>query len=80
MSETEKPHEDELEFYADGEVSSLDAKVPMWLKWSYITSFIIGSITLYLFWNGSHGFLDRGYWNQLQKAANTTFPYINADK
>lgn len=62
----------DTEFYGDPGIASKDAKIPQWLKWVYVTLPIWGLITLYLYWNGSHGWLDRGYWHQLQKAANTT--------
>lgn len=57
-----------------GPPESFDAPVPKWLLWSYIILPIWGLITLYIFWNGSWGWLDRGYWKELQQAANTTFP------
>lgn len=62
----------DTEFYGDPGIASNDAQIPKWLKWVYFTLPIWGLITLYLYWNGSHGWLDRGYWHQLQKAANTT--------
>ncbi len=55
--------------------SSNDAKVPGWLKLTYIILPIWGIFTFYFYWNGSAGWLDRGYWNKLQQAANTTFPF-----
>ena len=67
---------DELEQYADG-IFSKDATVPGWLKLTYFSLPIWGIITFFIYWNGSHGWLDRGYWSQLQKAANTTYPTIN---
>jgi hypothetical protein len=65
---------DELEVYGDG-VTSADAKVPRWLKWTYIILPIWGVIVWHIYWNGSVGWLDRGSWAELQEAANTTFPY-----
>jgi len=50
-----------------------DKGPPMWLKISYILIPLWGFIAFYLYWNGSHGFLDRGHWQELQKAAHTTF-------
>lgn len=70
------PEDDELEAYPDG-LFSKDAKVAGWLKATYIILPIWGVITFLIFWNGSHGWLDRGYWDQLQRAANTTYPPIN---
>lgn len=49
-----------------------DKGAPRWLYWSYIILPIWGVVTFFLFWNGSHGWLDRGYWQQLEKAADTT--------
>jgi hypothetical protein len=58
---------------------SNNAQVPKWLLVTYLVLPIWGLIALYIFWNGSVGWLDRGYWHQLQRAANTTFPYVNQD-
>lgn len=67
----------EIELYGDPGIASYDAKVPLFLKLTYILLPIFGFIAWYYFWNGSTGWLDRGYWNQLQIAANTTLPYEN---
>lgn len=81
MESDQPPQEKEhLDLYADGSIVSADAKVPHWLKWVYIIMPIWGLIWFYLYWNGSEGWLDRGYWGELQKAANTTTPYINVDE
>lgn len=69
----------DVEEYGDPGIESYDAKVPTWLKWTYITLPIWGIITFALYWNGSSGWLDRGYWRQLQNAAKTTFPIVNYD-
>lgn len=66
--------QEELETYGDTGIYSADAKVPGWLKLNYILWPIWGIIWFYMFWNGSHGWLDRGYWHELQIAAKTTFP------
>lgn len=63
----------ELDIYADGSIKSADATVPLWLKCVYIIMPIWGIIWFILYWNGSSGWLDRGYWGELQKAANTTY-------
>jgi hypothetical protein len=73
-SDEENPVTD---IYGDDRIKSRDAKVDGWLKFFYIVLPIWGFIILALYWNGSKGWLDRGYWNQLQKAANTTYPKIN---
>jgi hypothetical protein len=69
----------ELEVYGDG-LTSADAKVPGWLKWTYIILPIWGIIVWYIYWNGSVGWLDRGSWAELQEAANTTFPFKADDE
>jgi hypothetical protein len=67
----------EIKFYGDPEIASYDAKVPKFLIWVYILLPIWGILALYVFWNGSFGWFDRGYWHELQIAANTTFPIEN---
>jgi len=47
--------------------------VPSWLKWVYILLPLWGLLWFSLYWDGSYGWLDRGYWHNLQQAANTTF-------
>ena len=68
---------DELEFYGDPGIASLNAKVPKFLIANYIFWPLWGIVTLCYFWNGSVGWMDRGYWHELQVAANTTFPIEN---
>ena len=63
----------DVEYYGDEGIASKDAQVPRWLIWVYVTLPFWGILTFYLYWNGSQGWLDRGYWQQLQQAANTTF-------
>lgn len=83
MSSSQDPYDSEidqepseLEFYADEGISSLDAPVPFWLKCNYVFWVIFGIIWFFMFWNGSTvSFFDRGYWHELQEAANTTYPY-----
>ena len=65
---------EEIEEYGDQYIASAGAKVPRWLLWSYGILVIWGFIWFSLYWNGVTGWLDRGYWFQLEKAANTTFP------
>lgn len=71
---------EELEDYGDPNILSADAKVPMWLKLTYILLPIWGIVSFAIYWNGSRGWLDRGYWEQLQRAANTTYPFENLDE
>lgn len=61
----------------DAIIPSKETNIPKWLIWTYIVLPIWGVITFFIFWNGSHGWLDRGYWNELQKASNTTYPQRN---
>lgn len=70
-------HADELEEYGDPGIVSLDRPVPKWLRIVYVIVPIWGLTCLYLYWNGTTGWLDRGYWHELQIAANTTFPVQN---
>jgi len=67
----------DIEAYGDKGITSANAPVPTFLKWTYILLPIWGIIWFYLYWNGMYGWLDRGYWQQLERAANTTFPVIN---
>lgn len=71
--------EQHLEFYGDDQIASAHGKVPLWLIANYIIWPIWGVIWFILYWNGSWGWLDRGHWEQLQRAANTTFPSENHD-
>lgn len=68
--------ENHEEFYAD-DIKSDDKSVPFFLILTYALLPFWGFFSLYYYWNGSEGWLDRGYWKQLQKAANTTIPEIN---
>lgn len=70
---------DDLELYGDQKIASFDAPIPKWLIATYIIVFLIGIMWLYMFWEGSCGWFDRGYWFELQKAANTTYPWHDAD-
>lgn len=63
--------------YGDPKIASDHQKVPKWVIWMYAIVFFHGVIWAVLFWNGNMGWLDRGYWHQLQKAANTTIPFEN---
>ena len=73
MNREKIPLDKEIESYGDTGIESKDAKVPIWLLITYAILPIWGIVWFYFFWNGSVGWLDRGYWNQLQKAAQTTF-------
>lgn len=69
----------EIEEYGDPGIATADAKIPLFLILTYICVPIWAIFTSYYYWNGSVGWLDRGYWKQLQVAANTTFPLHNAN-
>lgn len=69
--------DEELHEYGDPGIVSGDAKIPLWLKVTYIILPIWGIIWFALYWNGERGWLDRGYWIQLERAANTTYPSYN---
>jgi len=69
--------QEEIEEYGDKGIASADAKIPLFLILTYLILPFWGIFTLYYYWNGSVGWLDRGYWQQLQRAANTTFPQVN---
>lgn len=80
MSDDKKtPEKEELEYYADGSISSKDTPVPKWILFIALTLPLWGIYAFYVYWDGSAGWLDRGYWKELQEAANTTYTYYNVD-
>ncbi len=58
---------------------SEDHKIPKFLYVTYLFVFVWGLWGLTAYWNGSHGWLDRGYWKQLQRAAQTTYPFEESE-
>jgi len=52
-----------------------ERNVPKFLYVVYAVVLVIGILGFFFFWNGSKGWLDRGFWQGLQKAADTTAPY-----
>lgn len=72
--------EDSLENYGDDSISSYHGIVPAWLKFQYFFWIAWGIVWFFLYWNGSWGYVDRGYWQQLQRAAQTTFPFSNQEE
>lgn len=76
-SESNSDKDDDIEEYGDPLIASKDAPVPQWLMYSYLFWVLFGLFWLYYFWNGSYGWFDRGYWQELQRAAGTTFPFTN---
>ena len=69
----------DVDLYGEPGIASGHAPPPRWLIVTNTFFTILGLIWLYLFWNGSYGWLDRGYWSQLQRAANTTYPYTTKE-
>jgi hypothetical protein len=65
----------EIAYYGDEGIESKDAPIPFWLKFNYVFWILWGVVAFYYFWNGSYGWFDRGYWNELQRAANTVYPF-----
>ena len=67
--------------YADKEIFEYeDTKVPTFLKWVYVLIPLWGIFWAYHYWNGSSGILDRGHWQELEKAAKTTIPFEKSNK
>lgn len=65
------PH-DEIHHYADGKITErANGPLPTALRIMYLIVLLWGVWALYTYWNGSHGFLDRGGWQELQEFANT---------
>lgn len=78
QDKVEDPHfSGEIELYGDPGIATFDSKVAKPLLILYLILPIWGFATLFYFWNGSAGWFDRGYWHELQIAANTTFPIEN---
>ena len=74
-NDVQKEGSGDAELYGDPGIASKDARIPKWLVCVNWVCVFIGLAVFYLYWNGSHGWLDRGYWNELQRAANTQYPY-----
>jgi len=79
MTKQHDEEKDDLLFYGDPRIATGHGKVPGWLMFSYFFWIAVGLFVLVYFWNGSRGWFDRGYWQQLQRAANTTLPTQNQD-
>lgn len=71
--------EEPLETFGDPQIASGHGGVPLFLWFTYAILPIWGIVTFFYFYNGSHGWWDRGSWRQLQIAANTTFPTDNVN-
>lgn len=69
----------DVDLYGDSGIASGHAPPPRWLIVTNTFFTLFGLVWLYFFWNGSYGWLDRGYWSQLQRAANTTYPYTTRE-
>lgn len=71
MSEEKKDYI--LETYGDHEVTEFaNTPVPTFLKFVYLLLPLWGIFWWVQYWDGSAGFLDRGYWKELQVQARTT--------
>jgi len=55
--------------------STQEFKIPKFLIMTYVVVGLIGIGGYFLYWNGSSGWFDRGYWKKLQEAAQTRYPY-----
>jgi len=80
MSEDKENREEEIEYYADGSLSSTDYAIPLWIKLCFVALPVWGVVWFFLHWNGMNGWFDRGSWFELEKAANTTYPYRNVNE
>ena len=72
----EYQHEEEhhVVHFAKDEVEEYDdTGIPTFLYFVYALAPLWGILWFYMFWNGSIGWLDRGYWNELEGAARTKF-------
>jgi hypothetical protein len=76
----DREEQSELELYGEPGIASRDAPVPTWLKINYIFWIMWGFVWFYCFWNGSWGWLDRGYWQELQRAAGTVYPFTTEER
>jgi hypothetical protein len=70
-------NEEDVFNYGDERIASAHNKVSPFLKAVYIIMPIWGIIWWFLYWNGTSGWLDRGYWQQLQRANSSAYPFIN---
>lgn len=64
VAENVSPHEDLQQYQTE--------KIPLFLILTYVILPIWGIYFMISYWNGSHGWTDRGAWHELQVAANTT--------
>lgn len=61
-----------IDTYGDNEVTEYsNTKVPTFLKFVYVILPIWGIWWWYAYWDGSDGWLDRGYWKELQTQSRT---------
>lgn len=65
-------NKDPLDMYAGGEIQEIpDTKIPWYIKLITLVLPLWGILWFFYFANGSFGWVDRGAWNDLQKAAQT---------
>lgn len=62
-------HEPHL--HEGGLIQEYSRPIPMWLKMMYVVLPILGIWILFMYWNGSWGFMDPGTWQSLQEASCT---------
>ena len=65
----------ELEEIPDSE----ERKIPLFLYITYGLVLVGGILGFITYWNGSQGWLDRGFWKPLQQAAETTYPFTKKE-
>ncbi|SCA58754.1 Uncharacterized protein AB751O23_AN_00090 [Chlamydiales bacterium SCGC AB-751-O23] len=71
--ENKEIEDDQLDQYSGGEIKEFkDTKVPTFLKITYFTLIAWGLTWFVFYFDGSQGYLDRGYWQELAQAAKTT--------
>lgn len=52
--------------------TSEERKIPRFLMLTYVLLITGGLVAFFIYWDGSRGWLDRGFWKPLQQAAGTT--------
>lgn len=73
MTMSKEPQEFKSHSFGDHEVEEYyNTPVPTFLKWVYALLPFWGIFWWVMYSDGSQGWLDRGYWQDLERAANTT--------
>ena len=72
---------EELDVYAGGEINEIkDTPIPWYIKWLSLILPLWGVIWFFYFNDGSTGWVDRGAWDDLQKAAQTKNSQLKINK